>query len=250
MTSGSCLDYVWDAGGYAAYILCMQETDTIERNMAMKEYLFVLLLPGLVLAGLPAQAETGSSHHLFLLNKIDTKWSLIARANLVTRQGLSDTFFGYADVNLRYQLNEAWSAEGGYRHAFLELGDQWREEYRPMFGLRWAGRLGGGRFSNRHRIELRFFEGNAKNRVRYRNESVWTAPRHYTPLRLTPYISEEFFYDLTGETFTVNWLTFGVAKAVTKGVKWKLGYRLQSQKRNDQWSDRHVLVTGLNIINW
>jgi hypothetical protein len=56
-----------------------------------------------------------------------------------------------------------------------ELGNEWRQEYRPMFALYWRDKLAGGKFSNRNRIELRYFEGNAKDRVRYRNESTVTS---------------------------------------------------------------------------
>ncbi|MDH5370633.1 MAG: DUF2490 domain-containing protein [Gammaproteobacteria bacterium] len=194
-------------------------------------------------------AETGSSHNLFYLNKLNDKAFFVGRANLVTRDGFSDTFFGYVDANYRYTLSEPWAVEVGYRHAFLELGNQWREEYRPMLSLYWRGKLAGGKFSNRSRIEWRYFEGNAQDRLRYRNESVWTSQNTITDYQLTPFIEEEFFYDITSSELNINWLTFGVSKFWRKGVKWKLGYRLQSQKFNNQWENRHTLVTGISIFH-
>ncbi len=117
-------------------------------------------------------AETGSSHNLFMLDQLDDKRYFVGRANLVTRDGFSDIFFGYVDANIRHSLDEHWSVEAGYRQAYLKIEDDWREEYRPMLALYWRGKLGEGKFSNRNRIELRYFEGDAKNRRRYRNESV------------------------------------------------------------------------------
>lgn len=102
--------------------------------------------------------ETGSSHNLFYLNKLSDNAFFVGRANIATRDGFSDLFFGYVDANYRYQLTEPWAVEIGYRHAFLELGNQWREEYRPMLSLYWRGKLAGGKFSNRSRIEWRYFE--------------------------------------------------------------------------------------------
>ena len=194
--------------------------------------------------------ETGSSHNLFILNQLDDRSFFVGRANLATREGFSDTFFGYVDGNYRYSLAGPWAVEAGYRHAFLELGNDWRQEYRPMFALYWRGKLGSGNFSNRNRIELRYFEGNAKDRVRYRNESVWTSLHKITDYELTPFVEEEFFYDLTDSVLNINWLTFGISKFWTKGVKWKLGYRLQSQKFNGEWESRHVLVTGLSFFSF
>lgn len=108
--------------------------------------------------------------------------------------------------------------------------------------------MGNGRFSNRHRLEWRYFEGDAKDRVRYRNESVWTSATTISPYHLTPFIEQEFFYDLTDSELNINWLTFGISKKWTRNMKWKLGYRLVSQEFNDEWQHRHTLVTGISII--
>jgi len=201
------------------------------------------LYPSIVFA-----AETGSSHNLFVLNKLDNDSSLVFRANMATRDGFSNAFFGYVDGNYRKTLTNHWSVEAGYRHAFLKLGTQWREEYRPMFSLYWRDKLWGGNFSNRHRLEFRYFEGDAKDRLRYRNESVWKSRKTITDYHLSPFIEEEFFYDITGKELNVNWLTLGVSKSWGKGKKWKLGYRLQSQKFNGEWEHRHLLVTGISFF--
>lgn len=119
-----------------------------------------------------------------------------------------------------------------------------------MLSLYWRGKLGAGHFSNRHRIEWRFFEGSAKNRQRYRNESVYRLQQTVSPYQFTPYFEEEFFYDITDSELTTNWLTMGISKNWSKGVKWKLGYRLQSQQFNDKWENRHMLVTGISIVSF
>ena len=209
--------------------------------------LFTILIATILFTSVQA-AETGSSHNLFYLNKLNDHSFFVGRANLVTRDGLSDTFFGYVDANYRYKINKPWAVEVGYRHAFLELSSGWREEYRPMLGLSWRGKLGEGKFSNRHRIEWRHFEGNTRNRLRYRNESVWTSSRTITDYQLTPFIEEEFFYDITDSELNTNWITFGISKYWAKGRKWKLAYRLQSQKFNGEWENRHMLVTGISIL--
>lgn len=193
-------------------------------------------------------AETGSSHNLFMLNQLSEDSFFVGRANLVTRDGFSDTFFGYVDINYRYALPKPWAIEVGYRQAYLELDNQWREEYRPMLGLYWRGKLANGKFSNRHRIEWRNFEGDAEDQLRYRNESVWRSLKTITDYKLTPFIEEEFFYNVTNSTLNMNWLTFGISNYWSKRVKWKLGYRLQSQKFTEKWENKHVLVTGVSIF--
>ena len=219
-------------------------------NSSHRIKLLFIILTATILSSTVRAAETGSSHNLFFLNKLNDNSFFVGRANLVTRDGFSDTFFGFVDANYRYALTGPWSVEVGYRHAFLELGNQWREEYRPMLSLYWRGKLGKGKFSNRSRIEWRYFEGNAQDRVRYRNESVWTSLHTITDYQLTPFIEEEFFYDITNSELNINWLTFGISKFWSKGMKWKLGYRLQSQKFNGEWENRHMLVTGISIFSF
>jgi len=216
---------------------------SLQNHLSLTLVVFASLLSSTVSA-----AETGSSHNLFVLDKLDSDSSLVYRANLASRDGFSDLFFGYVDANYRKTLTGPWSVEAGYRHAVLKLGDDWREEYRPMLSLYWRGNLLGGDFSNRHRLEFRFFEGDARDRLRYRNESVWKSRKTITDYRLTPFFEEEFFYDITGKEINTNWITLGVSKSWSKGKKWKLGYRLQSQKFNGEWENRHVLVTGISFF--
>ena len=117
-----------------------------------------------------------------------------------------------------------------------------------MLSLLWQGTLFNGKFSNRHRLEFRYFEGDAKDRLRYRNESVWHSRHRITGYHFTPFVEEEFFIDLTDKQLNTNWLTLGISKSWEKGKKWKLGYRLQSQKFNDEWETRHLLVTGISLF--
>ncbi len=210
-----------------------------------------ILFLTLLLASLSfAKADTGTSHNFFYRDKLDDHRYFVSRGNLVTRDGFSDLFFGYVDANIGYKLNPKWSFEAGYRQAYLKLRSGWRQEYRPHINLAYRGKMGEWVFRNRHRLEFRYFEGDANDHIRYRNESVWTAPYKVLGDSLTPYISEEFFYEFTDNDFTVNWLTFGISRSITKNTKFKLGYRLQSQKFGGVWDNRHILVSGISIINF
>ena len=226
----------------------------MNKYLSLHNQLLFTFLISIILSTTVQATETGSSHNLFYLNKFDDNSYFVGRANLVTRDGFAETFFGYVDANYRYRMTEHWLIEAGYRQAYLKLTTGWREEYRPMLSLYWQGILAGGKFSNRHRIEWRYFEGNAKDRTRYRNESVWISQNTITDYQLIPFMEEEFFYDITDSELNANWLTLGISKYWTRskkgGVKWKLGYRLQSQKFNDEWENRHVLVTGISITSF
>ena len=217
----------------------------------MKTRIFSLVIAGLLPAIVSmAETDTGSAHNLIIKYPLDDKWYLSSRNLLTTRDGFDDLFFGYLDLNLGYDLGGGWAAEGGYRHAWLEIGDDWRDEYRPSAILSYRTKLGDWSFSNRHRLEYRMFEksSSAPERVRYRNETRLIAPWEFGSLKAKFFVEEEFFYEFTDAGFNFNWVTYGLRWKLKDGVIAKLGHRWQAFKFGDEWNHRHQLVTGVLIF--
>lgn len=195
-----------------------------------------------------AEVDTGSAHNFIFKIPLEEDWYLMSRNLMVTRDGFEDLFFGYLDLNVGRSLGDGWTAELGYRHAWLEIGD-WRDEYRPSAILGYRTKLGDWSVSNRHRLEYRLFEnGRAPERFRYRNETRVIAPWEFGPLAMKPFVEEEFFYEFTDDGFNFNWLTTGFRWQIRDGVVAKLGYRWQAQKFGGEWSHRHQLVTGILLF--
>lgn len=195
-------------------------------------------------------ADTGSSSNFFYLKKLDETRQFVSRSSIATRDGFEDTFFGYIDAGLRWKTSAQWYLETAYRQAWLNLPGGSRREYRPMLDLGYRTNFEEWQFINRSRLELRYFEGDAEDRIRYRNESIWNGSRGTMPGDQTPYISQEFFYDITDSEFNENWLTLGISGSISKSVNWKLGYRLQSRKPGDDWENRHLLVVGISLLDF
>ncbi|MCB1064859.1 MAG: DUF2490 domain-containing protein [Verrucomicrobiae bacterium] len=210
------------------------------------------VLPLLSGGNLRAETDTGSAHNLIFKLPLQDGWYLSSRNLFTSREGFDDFFFGYLDLNLGHELGEAWSAEVGYRHAWLEDGGtgDWRDEYRPSASLNYRTQIGEWSFSNRHRLEYRTFESGsgANDRFRYRNETRLIAPWEFTSLKAKPFVEEEAFYEFTDGGFNYNWFTCGMRWQVREGVVAKLGYRWQAYTFGDGWNHRHQLVTGLLIF--
>ena len=194
--------------------------------------------------------ETGTSNNLFYLKKLGKDTYLASRSNLATRDGFSDLFFGYIDLSYGRRINENWSIDAGYRHARLEFPQRWRDEYRPLVNLSYREQDENWNIRNRHRLEFRYFDDDSEDRIRYRNETVIIARSTYSRFDLSPYVSEEFFYEFTDDNLNENWLTVGVEKPLSGGKKLKFGYRWQARKFLGEWSSRHLLVTGLSIFRF
>ncbi|MDA7880797.1 DUF2490 domain-containing protein [Akkermansiaceae bacterium] len=194
-----------------------------------------------------AETDTGSAHNLIFNYPLNDNWFISSRNQLTSRDGFDDFFFGYLDANIGYVLGNGWSAEAGYRHAWLKLGDDWREEYRPSAILNYRTKLGEWSFSNRHRLEYRMFENtsNSQDRWRYRNETRFIAPWEIGPCDARLFIEEEFFYEFTDEQFNFNWLTWGLRWKLNEETTFKVGHRWQASKFDDEWNHRHQVVFGL-----
>ncbi len=214
----------------------------------MKERIFIFAGTLLLAATSTfAETDTGSAHNLIFKHSLDEGWYLASRNLITSRDGFDDLFFGYLDLNLGYELSKKWSIEGGYRHAWFEIGDDWRDEYRPSGILSYKTKLGDWSFTNRHRLEYRMFESEsrAKDRIRYRNETRLIAPWEIGPKGMRFFVEEEFFYEFTDDQFNFNWFTYGLRWKVRDGVVAKLGHRWQALKFGDEWNHRHQLVTGV-----
>ncbi len=197
-----------------------------------------------------AETDTGSAHNLIFKYPLGDKWYLSSRNLLTTRDGFDDFFFTYLDLNLGCKLAQGWAAEAGYRHAWFEIGDDWRDEYRPSAILSYRTKLGHWSFSNRHRLEYRMFESGASadDRFRYRNETRLIAPWEFGLCDARFFVEEELFHEFTDVGFNFNWFTYGLRWKLRDGVIVKMGHRWQAFKFGDNWNHRHQLVTGLLVF--
>jgi opacity protein-like surface antigen len=192
-----------------------------------------------------AKTDNGVSTNLLIKAKISDKWFIISRSNLASRE-VDDNFFAFTGVGLGYQFNKKWSLRGGYRRAWFRPKDEWLVENRPYVEAYYARMFGGFRFSSRSRFEFRTFDYK-ENDVRFRNCFNLDLPWKISPLKLQPYIEEEFFYSFDNERIDMNWLGFGLSWKPAKGVKLKLGYRWNYFRIGDDFQNRHVLATGINF---
>lgn len=194
-----------------------------------------------------AERDAGGSYNLLLKAKLDGNWFVISRSNLATRNQHRQLFLGFAGAAIGYQLTDTWSLRLGYRHAWIRPRDEWLEEDRVFIEAYYANTVDGYRWSNRSRVELRYFDYRDDD-IRVRNEVTVEAPLSLTPLRLRPYVEEELFYGLDAGRVEANWLGVGLAWRPMDGMKMKLGYRWNRFRVGDEWRDRDVFVAGLNLF--
>ena len=89
----------------------------------------------------------GNSNNFFLKKKIDDRWSFVTRSLVVSRDDMSDVFFGIVDGGLRYAWFDSFSTDIVYRGAGLARHCGWACENRPLVDLSVYGRCHGDRLS-------------------------------------------------------------------------------------------------------
>lgn len=211
-----------------------------------KALLSVLLLFSF-LAGARAQDDWGSSHNLLIKANVSDDWFVLSRSNLAFRRDNEQLFLGYTGASLGYQINDQWSARIGFRQAYFKIGDDWREEQRPMLEAYYADFFDGFRFTSRSRIEFRYIDWRDDD-TRLRQEFTLTAPWKFTPLELKPYIANETFYSIRNSWIEANWADIGLSFFPWEGTKFKIGYRFNRLRIQGDFTNRHTLVTGINLF--
>jgi opacity protein-like surface antigen len=194
-----------------------------------------------------ADQDAGASYNLLLKAPLAGDWFVISRSNAASRNNFGDTFLAYTGASIGYQLIPSFSLRLGYRRAWFRFTDDWQPEDRAMLEGYFADRFNGFRVTNRLRVEFRWFDWRDDD-IRLRNEITVEAPWALTPLKLKPYLEEEVFYSTNAGRFEANWLGGGLAWRPMEGVKLKVGYRWNRFRAGDDWANRNVLVTGVNVF--
>ncbi len=135
-----------------------------------------------------------------------------------------------------FELNYKFEREKGKR--------QWRNEHRiemiPIIKWQWSEL----KFKLRNRLEYRNIDGDESWRLREKikvNRAVG-----FDGFYVTPYVSEEIFYDFKIGDFNQNRVSIGLSKYIISDLGISIYYMLKSNKRERRWS--HANVVGTKVL--
>lgn len=207
-------------------------------------FVFSLIIISFACTQASATEDWGYSHNFQIQKKVSDRWFIVSRSQFNSRDDMREIFLGMVDIGADYQVYDWLKVGGAYRGAWTFLGREYGYENRPMININASKKFKGYVFNNLSRLEFRQYHFDLEDDIRYRNESRVVLPLELTPLKLKPYIEDEFFYSFNADEINANWLTGGIHYQINENVRVKTGYRWLTQKTGRGWVDRHVLVTG------
>lgn len=107
------------------------------------------------------------------------------------------------------------------------------------------GSLGPLKISDRNRIAYR--DRSSTDEWRYRNRIKLAYPIPVKSITLSPFVSEEIFWQWNEGSFNQNRVQLGVAAKLNKHVSFSLYYMIKSNRRGADWDDAQVVGTSLGL---
>ncbi len=174
------------------------------------------------------------------------KWEGSVKAEFRYKDDMSDHYYSYVDVGLTYNWSDWLDVSGNYRYITYEASDVWLKENRPHLNAKLKWNWAGLKFCDNNRVEYRDREAK-DNLWRYRNKLKIEYPLKWSKLEISPFVSEEIFYDFHADKRNKNRLEAGLSMRFIKDSKLYVSYQLDSTKNNGDWTDVNCLVTYLKF---
>jgi len=176
-----------------------------------------------------------------LNEKMDLKVSFAGRF----KDDMDKFYFGGAQLGSAFKVNEYFSVTPSYFFIKYEDSGHFEEEHRYMLDAAFSWKMKKMKLSHRSRFEYRDLP--ALDRWRYRARLKAGLPVKVHNRSLTPYVSEEIFYDERKGEFNQNRFSLGSVIKINKAVSVDVYYLLRSDKKGEDWSERNALGTSLNL---
>lgn len=162
-----------------------------------------------------------------------TKDDISTLINVDTAQGFNFHLHKHIDIGMYYMFNQE------------NKGDRWIHEHRARSEMTFKTKLGDFKVSDRNRYEFRNVDGTTKDR--YRNQVKISRSATIFNQEITPYVSQEIFYDLTKEMYNKNRVVIGFVKKISKKVSADIYFMIENDKTGDNWKGTNIIGTALNV---
>lgn len=178
--------------------------------------------------------------------KLVDDYSLLLENQIRNREFYHYFYYYHFQFMLEKKFNDHWRGALGYRE-IVERGERtWQGFSQPQADLTYSTDIKKWKFSNRNRLEYRFTPHGRPDMATYRLRFRFVAPFTWTCLNLTPYFSNEFFFEKR-QGYRQNRLQAGFEIPLTETVKGGIYYLWRTVKAQPKWVNTNVLELDLSF---
>ena len=172
---------------------------------------------------------------------IDKKFDKFS-LNFDTDYRYNDTglYYRHYDAGIKIPFKKDWSSSINFRSTYQYKNGKWRLEKRPHIQLNKKFNMELIKISIRTRQEYRYENNDTEST---RNRSKLLLKSRKTILGVTPFIGNEWFYDMDVNKYNKNWFSTGVELSRTQHSKYIIYYRhLTTLEEQGNWTSSYSLV--------
>lgn len=214
----------------------------------VKTGLFFLLLLGLSLIAVErasARDDWESWNTLKFKKAINKKVDLNISLEARFQDDMDEFYFGGIQIGPEFKINKYLNISPSYFWVNSKAKGHFQDEHRYI--LDGINKLKISVFKLENRLRLEYRDLRSLERFRYRYRFKIGLPTKFFNRSVTPYISEEIFYEERINEFNQNRFSTGVSLNIIKGVDFDIYYLLRSDRTGRDWSERNVLGTSLSF---
>ena len=153
-------------------------------------------------------------------------------------------YYRHLDLGITIPIGNTWSTSLQYRNIYINNGALWKLEKRPKALIQKTFNLDQIKWTVRSLQEYRIRKGKddaLRNRVRImaKSKTNWNG--------LTPFMGNEFFYDMEKNEYNKNWFVFGVDLSKKDKIAPTVYYKLISDYVDGKWIYTYTMVFQFTI---
>lgn len=177
-----------------------------------------------------------------LQEKIDFRFTNEARF----QDDLGNFYQTEPQITLLWKPRKFIEIGPGYRYSYTETSTgKNTDDHRVLLETTLKGAVAKWGISNRHRVEYRNLTD--KEFWGWRGRLRVSHPVKVGKWEVSPFVSDELFWDTRREEFNQNRFSLGFSKSLSKTVGLDIYYMLRSQRTGGDWNESNVFGTGLKI---
>ena len=194
-----------------------------------------------------ADADWGYKSKYSISFELIEKWECSVISETRFRDDMSDHHYSHLVVALSKEFLDWLEIGTSYRYTSRATFDGWKRENRPSINAKLKWSWEDFEFSNNNKLDYRIIQG-YEDIFRYKNKLKIEYPLDWTKPKISPYVSEEIFFDFDVGRLNGYRIEAGFSMQLLENSELSIAYQFANDKFRGIWIDRNYLLTHLKFF--